>query len=363
MRVGFIPFWETNPVQRILKDRLDDDSMEVVGIGKHPNVFDQKSVLRDSLAKGVDVVHVHWKQGLFLSTDSRTKTVIRAASVLVQLALLRLLSVRIVWTVYNRYNHQQRFLLVDRGAGILLGLLAHEVQVWDENWKEWVIDNFYVSESKLRMVPHGNYRPVYDVNPTETAETETRRRLGIPSGARVFLYFGAIRPYKQVPKLVDDFVSVNGDEDDVVLLVAGNPSSERLNEAIRERADGHDNVVTHLEFIPEEEIPRLFHASDVVVLPYDHLYHSGVLLSAMSLGKPFVAPDTGRWVNAVSPDGNVLYDDLRDGLRRATELSDEELERVGTRNLRQAETGHSWDEIVPEMLDMYSGSDAGPGGP
>lgn len=56
------------------------------------------------------------------------------------------------------------------------------------------------------------------------------------------------------------------------------------------------------EFIPDEETEVYFKAADVVVLPYTHIYQSGVLFLGYSFGLPVLASDVGS-----------LKDDIIDG--------------------------------------------------
>lgn len=352
MKVGFVPYFEANPVQKILKERLEEDVTEVINIGTNPNVFSRDSLLVGVFLGRPDVLHVHWKHPLFLANGSKTKTALKFVSVAIQLFLVKLLSVDVVWTIYNKHNHEKDFLLLDYYFGVLLANLSDQIQVWDENWKEWAMEQFSIDEEKMNVIPHGNYEPVYDTAGNPTTRKDVRQQLDIPDTAKVLLFFGLIRPYKQVPQLIDEFKAVN-DDDETFLLVAGNPVSEELEDQIRERTDGEENVRTKLGFVPEAEVPKLFQASDVVVLPYEYVHHSGVVLLAMSMGKPFVAPDTSGWIRSISPPGNVLYDDLSEGIDRATNMSAEDVDAVGRRNVRKARADHDWDDIVDETIAMY----------
>ena len=47
------------------------------------------------------------------------------------------------------------------------------------------------------------------------------------------------------------------------------------------------------EFIPDEETEIYFKAADVLVLPYRHIYQSGVLFLGYSFGLPVLAADVG----------------------------------------------------------------------
>ena len=52
-------------------------------------------------------------------------------------------------------------------------------------------------------------------------------------------------------------------------------------------------MVEKLEYIPDEDVEVYFKASDVVALPYNHVFQSGVLFLGYSFGLPVIATDVG----------------------------------------------------------------------
>ena len=62
----------------------------------------------------------------------------------------------------------------------------------------------------------------------------------------------------------------------------------------------------HLRHIPDDEVATFFAAADVVALPYQHAYQSGVLLMAMSYGCPVVATQVGGLAEVIR-DGESGY--------------------------------------------------------
>jgi glycosyltransferase involved in cell wall biosynthesis len=54
-----------------------------------------------------------------------------------------------------------------------------------------------------------------------------------------------------------------------------------------------DRVLLRAEFIPDDETELYFKAADVLVLPYKHIYQSGVLFLGHSFGLPVLAADVG----------------------------------------------------------------------
>jgi len=52
-------------------------------------------------------------------------------------------------------------------------------------------------------------------------------------------------------------------------------------------------IILRADFIPDEETEVYFKAADVLVLPYRHVYQSGVLFLGHSFGLPVLAADVG----------------------------------------------------------------------
>ena len=52
-------------------------------------------------------------------------------------------------------------------------------------------------------------------------------------------------------------------------------------------------VIERIEYIPDEETELYFKAADVLILPYTHVFQSGVLFLGYSFGLPAIAADVG----------------------------------------------------------------------
>jgi glycosyltransferase involved in cell wall biosynthesis len=52
-------------------------------------------------------------------------------------------------------------------------------------------------------------------------------------------------------------------------------------------------VIERIAYIPDEETELYFKAADVLVLPYTHIFQSGVLFLGYNFGLPVIASDVG----------------------------------------------------------------------
>ena len=53
-------------------------------------------------------------------------------------------------------------------------------------------------------------------------------------------------------------------------------------------------LLQKIEYVPDEETELYFKAADVLILPYTHVFQSGVLFLAYSFGLPAIAADVGN---------------------------------------------------------------------
>jgi glycosyltransferase involved in cell wall biosynthesis len=160
--------------------------------------------------------------------------------------------------------------------------------------KSQLVDDFEVADGKVSVIPLGinNTIPVSNLT-----TAEARRRLGIGADERVLLFFGRIAPYKGLEYLIAALAEITTANGNYRLIIAGSimDCAEYWNQiqhkistrGLRER------IIERIEFIPDDETEVYFKAADVLILPYVHIFQSGVLVLAYSFGLPVIAADVG----------------------------------------------------------------------
>ena len=214
-----------------------------------------------------------------------------------------------------------------------------------------------VPASRIEVIPHGSYLPFVGEAP---ARGVARARLGLPQGARVLLFFGQIKAVKGLDLLIRAMPGVLREHPGTVLLVAGRAWKDDLRryEKQIEALGISESCVLHTRYIPDEDVATYYAAADAVVLPYRRIYQSGVLLMAMSHGKPVVASDLAGMTEVVS-DGVTGYlftagDAQALSDRLACVLGDDEgLRRTAQGALRYVEEHHDWGGIGAMTAACY----------
>lgn len=239
-----------------------------------------------NLAHRQDIWHVHWPESL-LNIRNAALAAFKLSSFLAMIDFVRLRGGRIVWTVHNLRAHDglhpsleakfyRRF--IPRVDGVI-SMSETGLNLARERFPS-------LRHLPAAVIPHGHYRDHYP-----RYEGNARAELDIPAGARVMLFFGEIRAYKNVDALVRAFRNVK--DSNALLMIAGRPKSAPLSESLAKEAAPDNRVRLALQFIEREQVTRLFSAADLVVLPYRHILNSGAALLALSLNRPVLVPDLG----------------------------------------------------------------------
>jgi len=172
--------------------------------------------------------------------------------------------------------------------------LADHIFVHTEKMRLELFEQFGVQESRVTVIPFGINNSVPN---TRLTPVEARRQLGIKDGEKVILFFGNIAPYKGLEYLTAAFQQFLLRRDNYRLIIAGWPKNcetywMTLQRSIRPDVES-GRILLRADFIPDEEAELYFKAADVLVLPYRHIYQSGVLFLGYSFGLPVVAADVG----------------------------------------------------------------------
>ena len=115
------------------------------------------------------------------------------------------------------------------------------------------------------------------------------------------------------------------------------------------------------EFIPDDETEVYFKAADVLVLPYRHIYQSGVLFLGHSFGLPVLAADVGSLKDEIveGKTGFVFRPEDPVDLARAIEqyFASDLYANLNSRRREirdYATERHSWDVVGEMTMSVYA---------
>ncbi len=348
-----LPGYQWNPYLRLLAAGLREQGVEATIVSEWSG---RAPILAAWRASGrPPVVHMHWIHD-FLGGSRGRPTRRTVLGFRWQLRVLKVLGVRLVWTVHNLRGHEAgddprdaaaHRAIIDRSDAILL----HCAMARDA-----LIERYAVgprAREKMHVVAHGSYvdQPGVDLDPATA-----RRDLGLEGCAPVIAFVGAIRGYKGVGDLLEAFCTSPALGPNARLLIWGKALPTRAGRALEERAADDPRVRLRLERIPDEELSGVLRAADVVALPFRHILTSGSAILALSHGRPVIAPAMGCLPETLPADATFLYDaDDPDGLAGAlAEASRADLAAMGQRARAHADT-LDWSAIAAETARLYRG--------
>ena len=241
--------------------------------------------------------------------------------------------------------------------------LCDHIFVHTEAMRNELVQDFKVPGRTVTVIPFGINNTLPN---TDLTSEEAKLKLGISPGDKTLLFFGNIGPYKGLEYLVAAFQQVADKNLDYRLIIAGKlrNGSENYMAEIRQTINRHrsrSRVIQKIDFIPDAEAELYFKAADVLVLPYTHIFQSGVLFSGYNFGLPVIASDVGS-----------LRDDIVEGrtgflstpcnvasLAEAIEtyFKSDLFETLNNRRpeIRDyANSLHSWDAVADITRNVYS---------
>lgn len=237
----------------------------------------------------IDIVHLHWPD-LVVRGGSAALCLARASAFLTRLVECKARGAKIVWTVHNIAPHDIHHPRIEAGfryafVRLLDGvtfLSAASRGVALAAWPE-------LAGIPGAVIPHGHYKPVIK---TAMSRDAARHLLGLPADKFMFLNFGLVRDYKNIPLLIREFLTLA--RSDLILVIAGSTGPrDPLRAEIESLASSHSSIRLDLRYVPEEVLHAYLAACDCVVLPYRQVLNSGSALLALSAARPVIAPAIG----------------------------------------------------------------------
>lgn len=198
----------------------------------------------------------------------------------------------------------------------------------------------------------GTFHPTYEeFNSEEITKQKAKENIGIDD-ERVILFFGFVREYKGLKYLLEAMPNVLKSVK-VKLLIAGEFWDDKQNYIdLISKLDINANVKIIDEYIPNEEIPSYFYASDIVILPYTSVTGSGLVQLAYGFNKPVVVSNIGALSQIVidkktgflvdPEDSQGIADSIIDYYRNYNE--DDVAENIRKENYR-----FTWDLLVNKI--------------
>ena len=230
----------------------------------------------------VDILHIQHEYSIY-KFDDRLPTLLRK----VPQGIRKILTIHCV----RPAQVSERWKIDEEYAGKIAKLADHVI-VHLESQKE-ILLRLGLTPERVSVIPHGT-------KIIEVDREASRRRLGLPLDGKILLMFGFVKPHKCLHVAVEALNVIRKECKDTYLFIAGglaptaSEEHRRYADSLRkkiEELDLEENVIFPNRYYPDEDVPYIFSACDIVLFPYyeEDRSSSGSLHLAIGAGKPVIA--------------------------------------------------------------------------
>lgn len=224
----------------------------------------------------LSAVNLNWYDDI--NERNRIKAILILIKKILTISFLKINRVQIIYTLHNKTAHDGRSPKENLFLKKFILKRADVVSILSKKSKEYASSLVHISDDRFYYVGHPAYSSI--VSKEEKAD-----------GKLTFLYFGMIRPYKNIEMLINAWKKAQLSNSR--LLIAGKPINEDYRRAVEESAKGVDGVELVLKYINNDELDSLVSSAGVIVSPLNKQssMNSGTLIKAMCMKKTIIIPD------------------------------------------------------------------------
>lgn len=183
---------------------------------------------KKALFEKFDIIHFHWPDG-YINQKHILKALQRSLVLSIILFIIKLRGSKVVWTVHNVLPHDA---FHPRYSTLFMRWFAQQCDGFifmSEESKATFFSHYNCNDNiHYAIIPHGHYRSSY---PAPIPQENAKQLLGLPQAKKVLLFFGMIKPYKNIDLLIELFNRAH--LTDYVLVVAGNTDSPELKQRLK----------------------------------------------------------------------------------------------------------------------------------
>jgi glycosyltransferase involved in cell wall biosynthesis len=191
----------------------------------------------------------------------------------------------------------------------------------------------------------------------EKRDKRILKKINISNNEKVVLYVGSETPRQNVPILIEAFSRIKKDIPGIKLVKIGESQSYGSRKKILTLINDLklDDDVIFAGYVPEEELPLWYNASDILVYPCDYAGFGLPPLEAMACGTPVITSNTSSLPEVVGDAGIMI--DPKDPKLMAEKMYElltdntisSEMIKRGLKRSRMFQ----WDEAAKKTLEIY----------
>jgi glycosyltransferase involved in cell wall biosynthesis len=174
----------------------------------------------------------------------------------------------------------------------------------------------------------------------------------IAANRNKMLFFGQITVYKGINTLVKAYELAKQNNPDIELDIVG---AGKIASDIREKINNLGIGLVN-EYVPNDEVKKLFSSHGVLLMPYDSATQSGVASVALANGLPCIATDVGALPEQVKNGKNGIIVTPRSPEIFASAMLEiasdyNKALSMSLEAVKLAQTEYSWNQIGGKLVD------------
>ncbi|WP_186328353.1 glycosyltransferase family 4 protein [Paenibacillus sp. 32O-W] len=292
------------------------------------------------------IVHFHWPEKLYRR--------INHTEFINELDNLKKENVILVKTIHNLKPHEINDEKENRLEQVFNSMIDKFILFSNAQLNQFV-NEYPQYRHKCEIIPHPNYfTNVVKNEDNINWRCRVRAKYNIPHNTLCFLAIGRLRHYKRIDVLLDALRLIK--LSNIRLVIVGNPDELAIHELIQTRAAKDTRIIYISKFVEEKDIQELLLACDIVTLPYEKPWSSGVAILASNYGKPILGSVPLMFdlehseyedVGFISTQINITAEIISELMRKAHSVNNEGLISMGA-NFKKM-TGRYNNEEIGEM--------------
>jgi len=217
-----------------------------------------------------------------------------------------------------------------------------------------------------RVIYNGVDTENFNSRNREQYRNKIRSALQIKEKDHVFLYCGRIAPIKNIDLVLESFLGLANDLDNIRLVIIGSANQDNYGDISYEKRihqmvpEEHAEKVIFTGFVPQKKLPELYAVADCGVLG-TKVKQEGLtlfLLECLACGIPVIAPALGAIPETIREnqegillDPNYTIEDLQNAMRRMI-LDKEKWQSKSKEIERYIHQNFTWQRVARDLVQM-----------
>lgn len=297
-----------------------------------------------------DVIHLQWPQLLVkgLETINPLKD---------NLQSIKDSGKPIVVTCHNLHPHYSKSLISDEAYDVVYDMVDCFIHMGKYSYE--LFKNKY-PKARHEIIPHHVYDALYKFIPSRD---DAIKRLHLNPKMRYVLCFGAFRhdDEREIAIRASEILGKNNGK-----VIAPAFSKYRLHKNILRTIEEYiknltyrfkyKNLIISKGFVPDEDLPYYYAASDIALIHRKEILNSGNLPMAFYMGKVVVGPNVGNVGATLHETGNPTFnikdiESIEESIKKALLLNEQ---GKGEENKKYAIKNYSSDIVAEQHKKLYT---------